>query len=171
MFDSEAQHIQRLAESILQSDQQGSLLFFQGVTRQVWELNHGCFNNNDGRQGNGQLLIAIPTSTQVRLQSTLRGLRVGIRCSKLSRMTLHYSNEWRFNQDLQDVFTADVPGLFLSLDPRDYPNEALRDEEEFLLVTEKDPGALPMVLGSTWPLIQSLLDDPEMFASTISHTD
>lgn len=170
MFDFEAQRIQKLANSLLQPGGQ-RLLFFQGVTRHVREANHGCFNNNDGREGEGRLFVASPTSTQICLQSTLRGLRVGVRCSKLSIVTLHYFSGWYFNPDRQDAFVAEVPGLFLSLDPRDYPNESFRNEEEFLLVTEKDLGALPMVLGSTWSLIQFILDDPDTFVSALSTTD
>ncbi len=169
MFDFEALRLQKVANSILQSGSQ-RLLFFQGVTRQVREPNHGCFNNNDGCEGEGRLLIATPTSTQVCLQSTLRGLRVGLRCSQLSKLTLHYSSGWYFNPDHPDAFTAEVPGFFLSLDPRDYQNQSFRNEEEFLLVTDKNPAALPMVLGSVWSLIQLFLDDPDTFASAMSNT-
>lgn len=167
MFDFEALRLQKIANSVLQSGSQ-RLLFFQGVTRQVREPNHGCFNNDDGCEGEGRLLVASPTGTQVCLQSTLRGLRVGLRCSKLSMLTLHYFSGWYFNPDWSCAFTPEVPGLFLSLDPRDYPNESFRSDEEFLLVTEKDLGALPMVLGSTWPLVQLFLDDPDTFASVAS---
>jgi hypothetical protein len=167
MLEFMERHLQNRADAILHSANRSRMLFFQEVSRQIREPIHGCFNHNDGREGVGHLFIATPRSTQVRVQSTPRGLRRGIVCSSLCMLKLHYFSGWYFDPDLPDAFTPTVPGCFLSLDKLDYPADSYRDDVGYHLVPEHEPESLPLLLGSTWILVQLILDDPDTFCNAI----